>query len=84
LLNGRPTQGRAAAILQADLSRAGAAYRLSGRCSQDGGEISFEIYMGERQDSGEIRFRSGRAAFLRGRAYYDGLRDSNAETFWYR
>jgi len=34
--------------------------------------------------SGEIRYRSGRAQFYRGRLDYSGLEDANAETFWFR
>jgi hypothetical protein len=83
-INGQRLQGSSLAQLLADLAHRRAAYRLEILCS-DPTEITLRVHEGEKQVDGTVRFRSGTAFIRRARLEsYTGLREADADSFWYR
>lgn len=88
--NGRSLRSEQADGLRRDLSERSAAYRLTGRCLQDGGGIIFRYVTGEitypvEGGEGVMRYQVGSAIFRRGRIVdYRTLRPTTERTFWFR
>ena len=84
-LNGRPAIGPRMAQLLKDLSSRRAAYRLVFPCTRGRPEITVQIIRGEKLANGTVEYHSGAATFRGNRlVLYAGLKEANAETFWFR
>lgn len=82
LLNGRTPRGDLRPLEQ-ELSRVGAAYRMSFTCSQfDAMQLTW--VSGHTGPDGHVRYRAGSAIFQDGSLIQSGAEEATAETFWYR
>lgn len=83
LLSGRRPQGDLS-TLEAELSQAGAAYRMAFTCSQNNETMQLRWVSGLPGERGQIRYRAGSAMFREGSLVESRAEESTAETFWYR
>lgn len=81
LINGRPARGNLRP-LEADLSQAGAVYRMSFTCSQN--QTLQLRWVSGLAEGGQIGYRAGSATFHEGGLVESTAADATQETFWYR
>ncbi|TAJ57388.1 MAG: hypothetical protein EPO49_12230 [Brevundimonas sp.] len=83
LLNGRAARGDVSP-LELELGEAGAAYRMSFGCSQNGETMQLSWVSGLVGEHGQVRYRAGSAEFRQGALVRSLSEEANEETFWYR
>lgn len=82
LLNGRTPRGDLRP-LELELSRVGAAYRMSFTCSQNDA-MQLRWVSGRAGPNGSVRYRAGSAIFQDGSLVQSGAGEATEETFWFR
>ena len=83
LLNGRAARGDVSPR-ELELGEAGAAYRMSFGCSQNGETMQLSWVSGLVGEHGQVRYRAGSAEFRQGALVRSLSEEANEETFWYR
>lgn len=84
-INGQLAQGPLAEQMTRDLSNMRAVYRLVGLCDPAGHSLQLQIWAGEGNGDGTVRYSMASAGLHAGRLLaYGGLQPIDAEAFWFR